>query len=93
MFRRNKKALVATLACQPQPSRKAALHMTRAVNLAIEDIEKLARHLTMEEIEKLARYRLLEKDGVRFTLQPSVGGFVVGDTHAPCEKVEFRSEK
>ena len=42
---------------------------------------------------KVARYRTVEKDGETLTLDPSVVGYVVGDIHATCEKVEFHSEK
>ncbi len=47
-------------------------------------------NLSIEDFEMLARFRTLEKDGETLTVDPSVVGFVVGDPHAPCEKVEFR---
>jgi len=50
-------------------------------------------NLTIEDFEKLARRRTLEKDGVSITLDPSVVGFVVGDIHAACEKVDFRKQQ
>jgi hypothetical protein len=57
--------------------------------LTVQDLERL--QLSLEDREKLARRRRLETaDGRTFTLDPSVVGFVIGDTTSPAEKVAFR---
>jgi hypothetical protein len=52
---------------------------TTYMELTIEDLEMLARRGTSDTPE-----------GSPVTLDPLVVGFVAGDIHTPCEKVEFR---